>query len=539
MPAALDISMLPEPLRALVQSVLAERDQFCAEREAARQQRDDFGAEQRRLEQENKLLKERIRLLLLAKYGSKSEKLSDAQLSLLELEPGVTREEVAGEAAQPARSKKLPRRPAPHGRAPLPAHLPRVEEIVRVPEEQRHCPTCQCPKCCIGYDVSEVLDLKPVELFVRVIKTEKLACPSHPENGVTSAPAPARIVPGGKLSDAFLIDVLLKKYQLHQPLYRQSEAWWRDTQVEVSRSTLCDGVMAIGQWLLLVNAAQRDELFQRNYLQADETPVGVQSPDVKGRNHQAWQWQYSAPGGPVVFDFQMSRSRAGPQNFLKGYRGVLHTDAYGGYDASVVEGIIHAACWAHVRRKFRDALKLDPADKDAVDVLQRISRLYEIERQAREQNLDAATRLQLRQQHSVTEVSALKTRMQAIRQAALPGSQIAKACDYALRIWARLEVFLTHGAVEVDTNLAENAMRPLALGRKNWLHIGDEKAGPKIAAILSVLATCERLGIDAREYLLDVLPRLGRATTGAVAGLTPQAWHRNRQSAAANAAANA
>jgi transposase len=533
MPAAFDISMLPEPLRALVQSVLAERDQFCAEREAARQQRDDWAAEQRRLEQEIKLLKERIRLLLLSKYGSKSEKLSAAQLSLLELEPGVTREEIAGEAAQPARQKKLPSRPVPHGRAPLPAHLPRVEEIVRVPEAQRHCPTCQCPKCCLGYDVSEVLDLKPVELFVRVIKTEKLACPAHPENGVASAPAAARIVPGGKLSDAFLIDVLLKKYQLHQPLYRQSEAWWRDAQVEVSRSTLCDGVMAIGQWLLPVNAAQRDELLQRDYLQADETPVGVQSPAVKGRNHQAWQWQYSAPGGPVVFDFQMSRGRAGPLNFLQGYRGVLHTDAYGGYDASVVEGIIHAACWAHVRRKFHDALKLDPADKDAADVLQRISRLYAIERQAREQNLDATARLQLRQQHSVTEVSALKARMQAIRQAALPGSQIAKACDYALRLWSRLEVFLTHGAVEVDTNLAENAMRPLALGRKNWLHIGDEKAGPKIAAILSVLATCERLGIDAREYLLDVLPRLGRATTGAVAGLTPQAWHRNRQSAAA------
>ena len=164
----------------------------------------------------------------------------------LELEPGVTREEIAGEAAQPARKKKRPSRPAPHGRAPLPAHLPRVEEIVRVPEEQRPCPTCQCPKCCIGYDVSEVLDLKPVELFVRVIKTEKLACPAPPENGVASAPAAARIVPGGKLSAAFLIDALLKKYQLHQPLYRQSEAWWRDAQVEVSRSTLGDGVMAIG-----------------------------------------------------------------------------------------------------------------------------------------------------------------------------------------------------------------------------------------------------------------------------------------------------
>ena len=209
---------------------------------------------------------------------------------------------------------------------------------------------------------------------------------------------------------------------------------------------------------------------------------------------------------------------------------MLQTDAYGGYNASVVEGIVHAACWAHVRRKFRDALKLDPSDKEAADVLQRIGRLYEVERQAREQKLDAAARLELRQQRSVAEVSALKERMLAIRQAMLPGSQLAKACDYALRIWPRLEVFLSNGVVEADTNLAENAMRPVALGRKNWLHIGDEKAGPKIAAILSVLATCGRLGIEVREYLLEVLPRLGATTTGEVARLTPQAWQRARQS---------
>jgi len=484
-------------------------------------------AEQRRLEQENKLLKEHIRLLLLSKYGAKSEKLSDAQLNLLEAEPGVSREEVASEAAQPKGEKLLKARTT-HGRAPLPAHLPRVEEIVRVPENERHCATCGCPKCCLGHDVAEVLDMKPVELFVRVIKTEKLACPRHPENGVTSGPAAARIVPGGKLSDAFLIDALLKKYQLHQPLYRQSEALWRDARVEVSRSTLCDGVMAIGQLLLWVNTAQRDELLKQDYLQADETPVGVQTLEANGHNHQAWQWQYSAPGGPVVFDFQMSRGREGPEKFLKGFRGVLQTDAYGGYNSTVVEGIIHAACWAHVRRKFHDALKLDPADTDAADVLKRIGRIYEIERQAREQKLGAEARLQLRRQHSVAEVSALKERMLSIRQGVLPGSQLAKACDYALRIWQRLEVFLDNGAVEADTNLAENAMRPVALGRKNWLHIGDEKAGPKIAAILSVLATCERLGIDAREYLADVLPRLGQTSTGQVASLTPQAWQRSR-----------
>lgn len=524
MPATLDLNRLPEPFRGVVQSVLIERD--------------DAQAEQRRLAQENRLLKEQIRLLHLAKYGARSEKLSDAQLSLLELEPGVTRDEVAAEAAQPAREKKLKRRPAPHGRTPLPAHLPRVEEIVRVPDEQRHCETCHCPKCCIGHDVTEVLDMKPVELFVRVIRTEKLACPAHPEHGVTTGASAARIVPGGKLSDAFLIDVLLKKYQQHLPLYRQSQTLWRDAKIEVSRSTLCDGVMAAGTLLLLVNQAQRDELLSRSYLQADETPVGVQSGEApKGRNHRAWQWQYSAPGGPVVFDFQMSRGRDGPKAFLQNYRGVLQTDAYTAYDSVAGEGIVHAGCWTHARRKFHDAHKLDPHNAEARDVLERMGRLYEVERQARHQSLDAASRLQLRQHKSADEVRALKERLIAIRQTVLPGSQMGKACDYALRIWDRLEVFLSDGRVELDTNQAENAMRPVALGRKNWLHIGDKQAGPKIAAILSVLATCERLGIEAREYLLDVLPKLSGGTTGEVVALTPQAWHRARQQKAAVAPA--
>ena len=331
MPVALDLNTLSQPLRAVFQSVFGERDEAC-------QQRDEARLEHRRVEVENKLLKERIRLLLLSKYGPKAEQLSDAQLSLLELEPGVTREEVATEAAQPAREKQLRRQSAPHGRLPLPAHLPRVEEIIRVPESERHCATCGCAKCVIGHDVTEVLDLKPVELFVRVIKREKLACPRHPEAGVAMGPSPDRIIPGGKLTDAFLTDVTLKKYLDHQPLFRQSAALWRDAQVNVSPSVLGDGVMAVGALLIPVNAAQRLELLAGDYLQADETPVGVQSPAApKGQNHRAWQWQYSVPGGPVVFDFQMSRSRAGPAAFLQNYRGVVQTDAYSAYDSVILE----------------------------------------------------------------------------------------------------------------------------------------------------------------------------------------------------------
>jgi transposase len=225
-------------------------------------------------------------------------------------------------------------------------------------------------------------------------------------------------------------------------------------------------VLAAGALLVPVNAAQRQELLARDYLQADETPVGVQSDEAPaGQNHRAWQWQYSAPGGPVVFDFQMSRSREGPLAWLQGFKGILQTDAYGAYDAVITAAMIHAGCWAHVRRKFHDAHQLDPANAAARDVLERIGRLYAVEKSAREEKLSAVARQALRQQHSVAEVAGLKARLQAIRAEVLPGSQLGKACDHALRIWPRLEVFLTHGQVELDTNLAENAMRPVALGR--------------------------------------------------------------------------
>ncbi len=390
-----------------------------------------------------------IRLLHLKQYGPRSEKLTDTQLSLLDLEPGVTTNEVATEAALPARERKLRPRPAPTGRLPLPAHLPRVEQILLVPEALRHCVPCGCPKCCVSYDVTEVLDMKPVELFVRVIKKEKLACSRHPEDGVAMPAAPNRIIPGGKLSDAFITEVMLRKYLDHQPLYRQREAFWRDARVDVSCSTLCDAVMTSGELLLPVQAAMRLELLALNYLQADETPVGVQTHgEKKGSNHRAWAWQYSAPRASVVFDFKMSRSRAGPAEFLAGYDGILQTDAYAGYDSGVGKDIIHAGCWSHTRRKFFDALQLDPADARAKEMLERIGRLYAVERRAREDDLRHEARLQMRREQSAGEV----------------------------------------------------------------------------AAILSVLATCRRLNIPAREYLLDVLPRLGRTSTSEVAQLTPQAW---------------
>jgi hypothetical protein len=278
-----------------------------------------------------------------------------------------------------------------------------------------------------------------------------------------------------------------------------------------------------------VIGAMREELLVGGYIQADETPVGVRSDLKKGRNHQGYIFEYSRPKADVVYDFQMSRGRAGPEGVLKEYKGVLQTDGYTGYDqVGEKGGIVHAACLAHVRRKFHEAHLIAKSDPLPREILESIAALYALEACAREEKMDADTRLALRKAQSAPLVKALKERLVEIRAAVLPKSALGKACSYALGLWPRLEVFLHNGRVEIDNNWCENGMRPIALGRKNWLHIGSPEAGIKIAAIASIFETCKRHGINVREYLLDVLPRIADWPSQRIAELTPLNWKKSR-----------
>ena len=325
-----------------------------------------------------------------------------------------------------------------------------------------------------------------------------------PEGGVVTAAAGGpKIVEKGKLSDAVVVDVLIKKYLSHLPLYRQAADLQRDCEIELSRSTLNSAVMTAGELLLPLAAVLKRDLLEGEYIQADETPIGVQSNETRGRNHQGYEFQYSRPGGPVVFAFCMSRAREGPAKFLRDYGGILQCDGYQGYEKIGAPGIVRAGCLAHVRRKFNDALKLDPKDREATAVLLLMGKLYAVENEARQAGATVQERLAMREQRSVALFDELKAKITQIALHALPSSKLAEACQYALNQWARLKVYLQNGRVEIDQNLCENAMRPLALGRKNWLHVGSEAAGPKIAAILSIMETCKRLQINLRKYLND------------------------------------
>jgi transposase len=300
---------------------------------------------------------EKIRWFNLRLWGPKGGKLSPDQSLLLLEEASVTVPEMEQEAQRPASEKenRMPRprqpRPNPPGRQELPPQLERREVIIACQQEDCRCAHCGAERPVIGYETREELVCEPATFYVRVIQREKRGSHCHDEQGVATAPAPSQIVPKGKLSDEFIIEALAQKYQQHVPIYRQSAVLADNHGIELARKTVTDAILAAGELLRAVVRAQAADLLRGSYLQADETTVPVQTGERKGRNHQGYFWEYSQPGGPVVFDFQMGRRREGPAQFLKTFRGVLQSDGYKAYD-KLGEGIVHAACLAHIRRGF-------------------------------------------------------------------------------------------------------------------------------------------------------------------------------------------
>lgn len=481
------------------------------------------------------LLEEKLRLRRIEKYGPGSEKLSDAQLALLELEPGVSRDEVAAEAARgaapepPARTRAARAPRIRTGRQELPPGLPRVETRLACPPAACVCGGCGAATEVIGHDRSERLEVKPPEYFVAVTLREKRACGRCAGAKVAMAPLPPAIIAKGIAGDRIVIDTLIAKYSDHCPLYRQSAMLARESAVHLSRATLDGWVMQVGESLRPLAAVMARELLAGDYLQADETPVAVQMHDKRGHNHQAYLWQYGCPGGGAVFDFRMGREREGPKRFLGGYSGILQTDGYAAYDGVGGTGLVHAACWAHARRKFVDEVRLNPESRRAIAAVAAMDELFALDREAERGGLDPAARHALRQKRAPAVLERIREAVEAARREALPKSTLARAAKYSLSLWPKLTRFLDHPVIELSNNAAENSMRPLALGRKNWIHIGSPQAAPRVTAILSVFETCRRLGLPLRDYLAAVLPGLPDRPLAELPGLTPIAWAAGRE----------
>src|ERR1700694_4167381 len=503
----------PATLDPVAAAIIAQLQQTIAEQhqQIARSQ-DALRTTEMRVQK----LEEELRLERIKKYGLRSEKLSDLQLQLLDLEPAVSGDEVQGEIergplpeptdANNTTDKRRRSRQNHPGRNELPAHLERVDEIIPCAPKQ-----CKCGKCggntkVIGYDVSEVLDRKPVEFFVTRIMREKRACPRCIEQGVATAPTPVRIAPKSIFSDETIISFLISKYCDSVPLYRQRAILLRDLGIDVALSTINDAVLRVGELLIPIVDVMKCDLLAGNYIQADETYVGVQTDEKKGSNHTAYFWQYSAPGKGVVFDFEMTRSKEVPKAFFKDYGGIFHTDGYVAYEKDIgTEKLIHACCLAHSRRKFIEAIKVQTkahaADLKLERVVALMDDLFAIDREAREQKLSLEDRHALRQERVPTILAELHALLFAMQASGtfLPKSIAGNAISYTLTRWEKLTRFLEHPVIELSTNWAENSMRTIAIGRKNWLHLGSKEAGPKIAAIFSIVEGGRKLGVRIRK----------------------------------------
>jgi transposase len=473
-------------------------------------------------------LQAELRRERILKYGPRSETLSDLQLKLLDGEPGVSRQEVEAEAGRGPITANPRRERQPHpGRQRLPENLPRVEEVI--PCAEQTCQACGGETTVIGYDESEQLDVEPARYFVRVTKREKRACRCCRQGTVTMPELTPRIVDKGLASDRVVIETVVAKYCDHLPLYRQAAMLEREAGLDIGRATLDGWVLRVGELLEPVVGAMRQDLLRASYLQADETTVPVQMHDKRGADHQAYLWQYGKPGGETVFEFCLSRGRDGPKKFLGKWEGILQTDGYQAYDNIGGPKMVHVGCWAHARRKFVDAVKVNPQDAEAVKIVTRMDALFLVDRHARQQQLSVEERLGLRREHAESWAEEIRQECVALSRTALPKSALGQAAAYTLNMWSKLRRCFDYAEVELSNNLAENSMRPVALGRKNWLHVGSAQAGPKVAAIVSVVESCRRLGVSAKEYLLDVLPGMNRRKLSEVAGLTPARWVTTRK----------
>jgi len=435
-------------------------------------------------------------------------------------EPPATQDVVLPEGqAQP--SSPAPRR-NPH---PQPKVLETVTE--RIEPEEKICPHCGQPKCEIGCERSERLEYVPAKLIRHEIIRPKLACPCG-QGTVVIAPLPATVIEKGKPSPGLLSQVVLTKYEDHVPLYRQQQQFQR-LGVCLARSTLSDWIERGAEWLQPIVRCMKNELLAGDYLQVDETPVRVLDPEVKGQSVKGYLWVAGRPGGDVIFEFHPGRGKEYAQELLGDFRGYLQRDGYGVYGSltQVPEsGLKACACLAHVRRKFVDALLDEPTE--AQWFVDQIRKLYRIEAHARSEGLRAEQRYLLRQELAPAIWTDIKSRLDQVGPTVLPQSPLGKAIKYAVGEWQPLQTYLQDGRLEIDNNLTENAIRPSAIGKKNYLFIGHPQAGWRSAVIYSVIVSCRRRGIDSWSYLKDLFTRLPGATNQQIAEFVPARWKQSQ-----------
>ncbi|MDX2037240.1 MAG: IS66 family transposase [Isosphaeraceae bacterium] len=523
------IDELPDDPALLKRLLVEQREQLRAEHDAlverVRQEAaDQLEAQRLRLEAEKKA---EIDAILRRFYGPKSERFDPRQLLLFGIqvdtmpldEPSV--EEEAGEQLVTRRVRNRDK----HGRRQLPDHLPRVDIEHDLADAEKPCPCCGEVRQRIGREVSEQLEYLPASFKVLRHVRHTYACKRCETTAVDpqieTAAKPTRPIDRGLAGPGLLAYVITSKLGDHLPLYRLEHIFER-SGVSIARSTMCAWLQAAGELVQPLVGLMTDRVRQSRVIHADETVVPVQAPGT-GRCRKGRIWTYIGdPANPyIVYHYTPDRTRAGPSGWLADYQGYLQADAYGGYDGIYHKGgVTEVACWAHARRKFFDAQSTD--GKRSAAMLAMVGELYDVERRAKDLSEEAC--LELRQCESVPILDVIKTWLDDEVSVVLPRSAMAGAIGYALNQWDALRVYATQGFLSIDNNAAERALKRVAIGRKNWLFAGNDKAGQTAATLYSLIAGAERHGVDPQRYLTSVLAKIGRTPAKEMGQFLPDVW---------------
>lgn len=496
--------------------------------------------EQVRLREEIALLRRKLDALARRIFGRSSETLSEAQLELLFQEartPGPamgkgSSPEVA-EPEPPARKKATPQK----RRMRVPEDLPVVEEVL-VPEEVKVQPEAWRR---IGEEASQQLDYEPARFLWRRTVRPKYVRRGKGDAAPVIAPLPEKLQERGLAAPGLLAQILVGKFCDHLPFYRQQSIYWSRHGVWLPRQSMARWTDLCAEWLKPIYNVMHLRVVRGPYMQVDESSVRYLEPG-HGEARQGYLWVCHRPGGDTVFHWETSRAAACLEKIIPAdFIGTIQCDAYSAYPAFATrraEGAITlAGCWAHVRRLFYEAQ--GEAPQLIAWILRQIRHLYAIESRLRDQRAGPALREAVRSCQSRPIIDRLYRLFVTLKtkRRILPQSLTGKAIDYALGQWTALQVYVSNGLVEIDNNLVENAIRPTAVGKKNWLFFGHAEAGERSAIIYTIIESCRRWGIDPYAYLRDVLTRLPHATNWQIKDLTPEAWAKAQRSASLAAAA--
>lgn len=469
-----------------------------------------------------------LRELLDAKRNRKSEQLSADQLALFAAAWQARQAEVEptkpdgsdDDDPNPGSGESVPKKRT-GGRQPLPRNLKRERIVHDLAEAEKHCSACQQDLRPIGEESSERYEYIPAQLTVIEDIRKKYACACT----VRTATKPPQPIEKSTAGASLLAQVIVAKTADHLPLHRQQKIFER-YGVDISRKTMGGWLAQCGDLLKPLYGSAKEVLFQSKVIGTDDT--GVKVLDIKlpfARTGRIWPYYGDADHPVILYDYTATRERAGPEEFLKGYRGYLQADAYGGYDAffkDPARGLIEVGCWAHARRYFHKALESDQTHMGPALLL--IAQLYRVEKQARP--LTAEDRLRLRQLQSQPILEKLRNYLLEIQPEILPKSPEGRAVRYTLKNWNALTRYCKDGDLAIDNNATERAIRGIAVGRNNWVFFGSDEGGKTAAVLRSFVASCQRVGVDPFAWLKDILSRIADHPITRLAELLPHNWAR-------------